>query len=443
MAFPTHIADIQPFVELHVSSWASVYKAYQPSLDRVVLLKVLNPLFSKQEENAAWFKSEATLTAKVEHPNVVSIYGYGECEDGLYFTAEFVEGITLREVIEKGSIPFPIALFIAEQMLLGLQAAHKQGVLHRDLKPENVLISLEGHVKLCDFGFASLVDTEEGAEGIRGTIGYMAPEVILEGTSSEPSDVFAVGAVLYEMVLGTRAYAAEDASSYIEILQSHDPIPYLESCTFIPDSIRSVCIRMLQKNLSERVGSATEVIASIRSIVQGEHWNVSSHVLSEWWSDPRSYQIPESSVPELRDRAPVSNADSNQGVNQQKENKMAWLWRPSLAILLVAALIAFVNGVRERPSHSPAPQEMGEAAALNAVSMASTALDTSFVEHTEGEKGGGEGETEEPNTKSKTSPPIELSAPSQSDSSSIGVSVSEDSIASEPDLLDEVEPAEG
>jgi|GEM_PF-343974 len=448
MAFPTHIADIQPFVELHVSSWASVYKAYQPSLDRVVLLKVLNPLFSKQEENAAWFKSEAKLTAKVEHPNVVSIYGYGECEDGLYFTAEFVEGVTLREVIDRGGIPYPIALFIVEQMLLGLQAAHKQGVLHRDLKPENVLISLEGHVKLCDFGFASLVDTEEDGQEIRGTIGYMAPEVILDGSSSERSDLFAVGAILYEMLLGTRAYAALDASGYIQLMQSHNPIPYLETCTFIPDPIRSVCKGMLQKNLAGRVESAAEAIASIRTIVQGESWNVSSHSLSEWWTDPGSYQIPESPVKEKTDRAPAfreeaKNVESNLKENTPKRRRAAWLWKPSLALLLIVAVIAFVNGLGERPSNTPIVQEIEEAAALNAVSMSSTTIDSTFIDNVEVEEGESKRANEEQVPEVETSQPINLSEPSQADSLSIDAFLPEESIASEIDSLVQEKPAEG
>ena len=453
MAFPTHIADIQPFVELHVSSWASVYKAYQPSLDRVVLLKVLNPQFSKQEENAAWFKSEAKLTAKVEHPNVVSIYGYGECEDGLYFTVEFVEGTTLREVIDRGGIPYPIALFIVEQMLLGLQAAHKQGVLHRDLKPENVLISLEGHVKLCDFGFASMMDAvEEGGE-IRGTIGYMAPETIMEGTSNERSDIFAVGAILYEMLLGTKAYVAQEASSYIQLLQSHNPIPYLETCTFILEPIRSVCKRMLTKAPEDRVGSAAEAIASIRTVVQTEKWNISSHSLSEWWTDPGSYQIPEVPVKKILDREPVSKEDSNKTdarqrentpkENNSKENKGAWLWWPSLAILLVIAVIALVNGVGERPPNTPITQEIEEAAALNAVSMSATALDSTFVDNVEAEKRGGKRAAEEPIPEVETSQQIKLNEPSQVDSLSGDASLPRDSTASEIDSLTHMEPAEG
>lgn len=385
MPFPSHIADIQPFVELHVSSWASVYKAYQPSLDRVVLLKVLNPSFNQQEENAGWFKSEAQLTAKVKHPNVVSVYGYGESEDGLYFTTEFVEGITLREVVERGPVPYPLSVYILEQMLTGLQAAHDRDVLHRDLKPENVLISFDGYVKLCDFGFASMISAGEKNEEIRGTIGYIAPELILDGIVDEGGDMFAVGAVLYEMLVGKRAFVGEDINGYVHAVEQQDIAASLSSYTFIPLSVRNLCANLLHKNRSIRPVSTAKALERVRSIQKSEDWDVSSEVLGKWWENPNTYQIPEPKKKNQPDKEPVIRDQLS-----TEEKQRSRVWKISLALFLLAITVFFVNGVaRQTYTSDPKGEVIREFTSLNSAqvstvdedSLASTILDSTESHH--------------------------------------------------------------
>ena len=438
MPFPTHISDIQPFVELHVSSWASVYKAYQPSLDRVVLLKVLNPVFSREEENANWFKSEAQLTAKVLHPNVVAVYGYGESKDGLYFTTEFVEGVTLREVIDRGQIPYPIAVFIIEQMLLGLQAAHKQGVLHRDLKPENVLISLDGYVKLCDFGFASTVGSSEERGDIRGTIGYIAPEVILEGSSDKGSDLFALGAIVYEMLLGMPAFSAQNTAEYLDKIQHHDPVSHLDACTFISAPLRALSRELLEKNPKKRIATTSEVLEAIRTIQDKERWRLSPEVLSEWWADPSSYQ------PRVLDIAPKPDLEPVSHVGPHKKRGLGWMWRSVLAIALVAVLIAFINGTgnQTKPIAAQETEDAGERVSLNSAQIALNEKDTLHGLPTTS--------AEENNTVAAFKSEIEEDPPTQPDLSPTSELVStptealmSDSVAVEADSLGQVEPENG
>ena len=372
MPFPSHIADLQPFVELHISSWASVYKAYQPSLDRVVLLKVLNPQFSKDADNASWFASEAQLTAKVKHPNVVSVYGYGESKDGLYFTTEFVEGVTLREIIDRGPVPYPIAVYIAEQMLAGLQAAHKQGVLHRDVKPENVLVSYEGYVKLCDFGFASAIHEDEHKGDIRGTIGYMAPEMMLDGAADEGSDVFSLGGVFYELLTGQPAYGAKDVNDYLNVLQHHDPAASLDSYTFIPEEVRNLCIQLANTVRSERLGSVGEALDIIRSIQKSQNSYVSPEVLSAWWENPESFQWTAVTGRAVPDRAPEVRA---QPKKERKAFKGARIASLALIVLAVAAL--FFNGVAQQ-AELPVTQaeEINGEASLNTVVLPAVEADS-------------------------------------------------------------------
>ena len=352
MAFPSHIADIHPFVELHVSSWASVYKAYQPSLDRVVLLKVLNPIFSREEENANWFKNEARLTAKVKHPNVVSVYGFGESKDGLYFTTEFVEGITLRDAIQRGAIPYPIAIYMLEQMLMGLQAAHTQGVLHRDLKPENVLISLDGHVKLCDFGFASKISAIDENKDIRGTLGYIAPEILLGEQASEGADLFSVGAILYEMLFGHSAFYAKNTSDYLKVIQQHNPSPLIDEAMGIPESGKVLCKALLIKDPRLRVSSVADGLERIHAFWQSGFQQVNSSTVGAWWADPDSYAIPG-----LGQEAAVARERETIDRPAQKQSSQKWVWRSGIALALLVIAISFVNGAAKQANKSIQQEE--------------------------------------------------------------------------------------
>ena len=353
MPFPSHIADIQPFMELNVSSWASVYKAYQPSLDRVVLLKVLNASFSQDEENAGWFKSEAQLTAKVKHPNVVSVYGYGESDDGLYFTTEFVEGITLREVIERGPVPYPIALFILEQILSGLQAAHNRNVLHRDLKPENVLVSYDGYVKLCDFGFASTISAGEKNGDIRGTIGYFAPELILDGVADEKGDLFATGVVFHEMLLGKRAFARESINSYLQDVERQDLASSLASYAFIPEGMGALCLNLLAKDPASRLGSTNEALETVRLIQKNQDWVLSAQRLSAWWQNPDSLKVPQLSKEAAPDKAPVAIEQPH-----EKKKSSSKAWHTILVVLLLAVTGILINGVTRQTNNSASNAEV-------------------------------------------------------------------------------------
>ncbi|WP_243664868.1 serine/threonine-protein kinase, partial [Rhodothermus marinus] len=174
MGRPERIGDLQPFAELASGPTATVYKAYQASLDRFVLLKILRPELAEDEAFVQRFEEEARLAARVQHPNVVAVYAFGREGPHVYFATEFVEGVSLRELLAHGPLPPALALYITAEVARGLKAAHEKGVLHRDLKPANILISLEGQVKLTDFGMASLL-TQGGNDEVRGTPGYLRP----------------------------------------------------------------------------------------------------------------------------------------------------------------------------------------------------------------------------------------------------------------------------
>ncbi len=259
MGNPRVIGDIQPFAELARHGPVVVYKGYQSAQDRFVLLKVLEATPTQEKARLEAFAQEATMLARVEHPQVVSIYDFGEAEAGAYIVAEFVDGLDLGQLIARGPLPVELALYIFDACLKGLQAAHQEGVLHRDLKPENIMISFEGQVKLADFGMASLMDADEDAPEVRGTWGYLAPEQILGKPPSAQGDLFALGATLYEMLLGRPAFSGSTPQAVFEALLHHDPMPFLEPVRNIPDALKAMCRTLLEKDPETRFSSCATV----------------------------------------------------------------------------------------------------------------------------------------------------------------------------------------
>ena len=201
---PEEIADKFPQYEilecLGRGGMGVVYKARQKSLDRWVAIKVLAPERVHQERFAEHFEREAKTLAKMNHPNIVTVFDHGKTDDLFYIIMEFVDGVNLRDLLREGKIEPEQALVIVPPICDALQYAHDKGIVHRDIKPENLLLDREGRVKIADFGIASLV----GATGEKsGTPPYMAPEQS-GGTVDRRADIYALGVVLYEMLTGER-----------------------------------------------------------------------------------------------------------------------------------------------------------------------------------------------------------------------------------------------
>ena len=191
------------------SAIATVYEAYQPSLNRKAFLKKLHPQFAKDAELRARFEREAQICAKIKHLNLVDIYEYISSEDQVVLVLEYVEGNSLAELLKsKGPFPVDVAVSILMGILEGLAYAHAKGVIHRDLKPENILISEEGIVKISDWGLSFSPElgvlTHQGMAV--GTPAYMSPEAASGGQITFRSDLFSLGVTVYEMFTGKRIF---------------------------------------------------------------------------------------------------------------------------------------------------------------------------------------------------------------------------------------------
>ncbi|PIX31569.1 hypothetical protein COZ60_03820, partial [Candidatus Bathyarchaeota archaeon CG_4_8_14_3_um_filter_42_8] len=199
-----------------------VYKARDTALNRVVAIKMLKSAVSSEEAYSR-FMLEAQAVAKLNHPNIATIHDIGKEDGKQFFVLEFVDGMSLRELMgtyPEGKCDIQTVLRIGIDVCNALQYAHSQGVLHRDVKPENILITQEGTAKLMDFGLAKMLGqpsiTQEGV--IVGTVAYVAPEIALGKGADARSDLYSLGAVLYEAVTGRPPFLGEDS---VKIIFSH------------------------------------------------------------------------------------------------------------------------------------------------------------------------------------------------------------------------------
>jgi eukaryotic-like serine/threonine-protein kinase len=230
-----------------VGGMATVYRAVDTRLDRVLALKVMHPALATDASFVERFIREAKSVARLAHPNVVAVFDQGAEGAYVYLAMEYVEGCTLRDVLrERGALQPRAALDILEPVLAALGAAHRAGFVHRDMKPENVLIGDDGRVKVADFGLVRAVGSVTNTTGtVLGTVSYLAPEQIEYGTADTRADVYACGVVLYEMLTGGKPHAGDTPAQVLfKHLNEDIPAP-------------SALVPGLAVELDELVASAT------------------------------------------------------------------------------------------------------------------------------------------------------------------------------------------
>ncbi|HMB89617.1 MAG TPA: protein kinase [Rhodothermales bacterium] len=296
------IGDIQLFAELAQGPTTVVYKGYQKGQERFVLLKMLRPVVGYNEEVARRFEDEARLIAQIDHPNVVTIYAHGREDEHTYLATEFVDGVDLQGLLEMGPLPPHLAAYVLLEAARGLQAAHAKGILHRDLKPSNILIAHNGHVKLTDFGMASLAEDEDIE--VRGTPGYLAPEQVRGEPPVHASDLFALGATFYEMLAGRPAFAGSDTSQLLDAVLHQDPLPRLDRYAEVPVALHQICARLLAKTPARRYPDTTALIADLEAVQA--HAPADAAMLQAYMADPETFrrEVLAPAIPEEPDYSP-------------------------------------------------------------------------------------------------------------------------------------------
>lgn len=251
-----------------VGGMATVYRAVDTRLDRVLALKVMHPGLAADTGFVERFIREAKAVARLSHPNVVGVFDQGTDGTYVYLAMEYVAGCTLRDVLrERGALPPRAALDILEPVLAALGAAHRAGLVHRDAKPENVLIGDAGRVKVADFGLVRGVDSQTSASGaLLGTVSYLAPEQIGGGTVDERTDVYACGVMLYEMLTGAKPYSGDTAMQVIMRRLNEDVPPPSAAVPGLAPRLDALVARATSRDPAGRPADAVALLAEVRAV---------------------------------------------------------------------------------------------------------------------------------------------------------------------------------
>ncbi len=306
--------------ELHRSPFSTVYRALHIALDRTVLIKVLPPSIKQQHSMAKRFVREAKVHARLAHPNIVQIFDYGVQKDAHYIIMEFIQGRSLRQLLQQqGALEPSQAVSILRDVLRGLSYAHDRGVLHRDIKPENIMISDDGEVKITDFGLAAYLDSIEALD--RATVGtpaYMAPEQIHGQRPDQRSDLFSVGAMFFEMLTGRSPFVGETIEESIHRVLNESPALPPTMILDIPEHLQRVCLTLLQKDAQDRFANADEALAALEA-----------------------------------KKAPPENTQTDASVPASKKRKTKYLFPFALAVTAIGVTAFFLLRQQAAPPQAP------------------------------------------------------------------------------------------
>ena len=273
---------------LGAGGMGEVYRARDARLGRDVAVKVLPGAWAADPERLQRFEQEARAAAALNHPNILAVHDIGTSGDAPYIVTELLVGGTLRDTLSAGALPQRKAVEYAMQIAQGLAAAHEKGIVHRDLKPENLFVTSDERVKILDFGLAKLTQTDSafagasllptGAPGpgvgrpdtlpgmVMGTVGYMAPEQVRGAPADHRADVFAFGAILYEMLAGRRAFRGDTAMDTMSAILKEDPPDLAGTDRPIAPGLQRIVSRCLEKNPAARFQSTRDLAFALEGM---------------------------------------------------------------------------------------------------------------------------------------------------------------------------------
>jgi len=303
-----------------------VYRARDPVLKRGVAIKVLPAYVLQDPGRLRRFEQEAQAAAALNHPNILAVYRFGTFEGAPYMVSELLDGTTLGQLLTHGPLPARKAIDYGIQTARGLAAAHEKGIVHRDLKPDNLFVTKDGRIKILDFGLAKLTDantapangptvslrerTEPGV--VLGTVGYMSPEQVRGKAADHRADIFAFGAILYEMLTGQRAFRKPTSSETMTAILNEDPTAVSQIVPGTLPALLRIVRRCLEKNPEQRFQSASDMAFALEAL-----------------SD--------------------SASTANPGVGQMAPSKR-WIWFVAAASVAIALTVALVFLWRQPPA---------------------------------------------------------------------------------------------
>ncbi len=249
-----------------VGGMAVVYKAYDNQENRIVAVKILKDEFVSNQEFIRRFKNESKAIAMLSHQNIVKVYDVSFGDLIQYIVMEYIEGITLKEVIERqGSLRWKDAVHFTIQILRGLQHAHDKGIVHRDVKPQNIMVLPDGTIKVTDFGIARFARSDQRTitDKAIGSVHYISPEQARGEKTDEKSDIYSVGVMLYEMITGQMPFQAESAVSVAIMQLQREPKSPTEINGSIPEGLEQITMHAMQKTPERRYQSSAEMLCDL------------------------------------------------------------------------------------------------------------------------------------------------------------------------------------
>jgi serine/threonine protein kinase len=317
---------------LGAGGMGEVYRARDSVLRREVAIKVLPSYVWKVPDRLHRFEQEAQALAALNHPNILAVHQFSASSEEPYLVSELLEGSTLGQLLARGPLPVRKAIDYGIQIARGLAAAHEKGVVHRDLKPDNLFVTKDGRIKILDFGLAKLTEAkaapadtptvtqQEGTEAgvVLGTVGYMSPEQVRGKTADSRADIFAFGAILYEMLTGKRAFRKPTSTETMTAILNEEPPAVSQIAPSTPTALLRIVNRCLEKNPEQRFQSASDLAfalealsetgsSSIAAVNQGSRlrwvWAVTTAIvvalaaaLIAWWRIPPAVPVMESII---------------------------------------------------------------------------------------------------------------------------------------------------
>lgn len=348
---PEDLALLFPNLEIQAmigcGGMGAVYRARQPELDRTVAVKILPQVTQNAEAYEQRFIREARALAKLNHPNIITVFDFGKTQGLFYFVMEYVDGVTLRDAITGGKLTTKDSLAIVSQLCDSLQFAHEEGIIHRDIKPENILIDQRGRVKVADFGLVKLVGKDSvdenltGTQQVMGTMRYMAPEQM--GGSKQVdhrADIYSLGVVFYELLTGELPlgwFAPPSKKATIDV------------------RLDEVVLRTLESEPSRRYQQASDLKSAVDS-------------LSKTSEQPPSVAVASAAIPHQGSSGSSVIVHKLLDVTETKNRRLHFLLESIAAVLLVAAVMFWLTSMaKPLAAQASMLKGMGLAAALASI----------------------------------------------------------------------------
>lgn len=351
------IEGYEIFAELQRGAWVTLFKAFDLRAQRTALIKLLNDAHAPRSVQEQLLV-ESELRDRLAHPNLRRVYASGKFEERFYLVLEYVEGPTLAELIAQ-RMPVEFCAWITKQIAQALSAVHREGLLHRDVKPRNIFASWEGEVKLGDLGLA--IDLEEVSLSLAGTPAYLSPEIVLGQKISASSDLFSLGAVLYEMLTTAPPFADHTTSATLHRIANLDPTPVNKLRPEIPEELAGLCRMLLAKSPEARCRDAEEVVDILTQFEHTYRLKISPE------SFGRYLQAPEDHLPAKLVQTAPPLAAWQEPKPEHKPQAQRKLRGGLMLFAAVALVLVFIlsNWSKEEPQSASAPHMKQESAKLS------------------------------------------------------------------------------